>query len=121
MTNPQELQYEGWRSGIQQDWPGGGIRFCLARVGGDQVTVLNDLKPGGFAGSGRTLDPGAAIEDWFTIPDGAARALLDALSAHYGGTGDARLARQDLAVERKRVDQLTTALISIATKDTQLP
>lgn len=121
MTHPQELQYEGWRSGVQQDFAGGGIRFCLVRVGPDQLTVMDELKPNGFVGNGRLINRGELVEDWFTIPDGAARALLDALSAHYGGTGDARLARQDLAVERKRVDLLTTALITIATKDTQLP
>jgi hypothetical protein len=45
-----------------------------------------------------------------TIPDDVARALLDALAAHYGGTGDTRQLRRDYDDERKRVDRLIAAL-----------
>jgi hypothetical protein len=45
-----------------------------------------------------------------TIPDDVARALLDALSAHYGGTGDTRALRRDYDAERARVDRLIAAL-----------
>ena len=45
------------------------------------------------------------------IPDEVARALLDALAAHYGGTGDYRQLRRDFEHERGRVDRLITSLI----------
>lgn len=50
--------------------------------------------------------------------DGEARALLEALAAHFGGTGPAKAARDDLQHERGRVDKLTEALIYVATTKT---
>lgn len=50
-----------------------------------------------------------------------ARALLEALAAHFGGTGPAKAARDDFLHERGRVDKLTDALIGIAwSKDGRL-
>lgn len=113
LDNPE---YFGWRSGVRQDFVGGGVRFCLVRPSQDDMIVMSDLSPN--AGwTQHVQDRNAAIEHWFQLEEGAARALLDALSAHFGGSGDVRLARQDLVSERKRVDQLTTALITIATKE----
>lgn len=40
-----------------------------------------------------------------------ARALLDALARHFGGTGDTRQLRKDYDHERSRVDKLTDAVI----------
>lgn len=45
------------------------------------------------------------------LPDDMARALLDALSAHYGGTTDVRTLRKDYDAERSRVDRLLDAAI----------
>lgn len=45
------------------------------------------------------------------IPGDVARVLLDALTAHYGGTGDTRALRQDYDGERKRVDRMIDAMI----------
>jgi hypothetical protein len=45
-----------------------------------------------------------------------ARALLDALQIHYGGESNARASRADLLAERARVDKMTDALITIATR-----
>jgi len=55
--------------------------------------------------------------DFFYVPEGAARALLDALSLHFGGTGDTRQLRRDFDAERGRVDKLTDALIAVATRN----
>lgn len=43
-----------------------------------------------------------------------ARALLEALAAHFGGTGPAKAAGDGFLHERGRVDKLTDALIGIA-------
>lgn len=46
--------------------------------------------------------------------DREARAILEALSNHYGGAEDTRALRRDYDAERKRVDNLTESLASIA-------
>lgn len=45
------------------------------------------------------------------LSDDMGRALLDALSAHYGGHSDVRSLRKDYDAERKRVDKLTDAIV----------
>lgn len=45
------------------------------------------------------------------FPDDIALPLLDALAAHYGGSGDTRALRKDYSAERARVDILIEALI----------
>lgn len=45
------------------------------------------------------------------LPDSHARALLDALSAYYGGTSDTRSLRRDYDAERARVDKMLAALL----------
>lgn len=45
------------------------------------------------------------------LPDNHARALLDALSAHYGGTSDTRTLRRDYDAERARVDKMLGAIL----------
>ena len=40
------------------------------------------------------------------IPEDLARALLDALSQHFGGSSDVRSLRNDYDAERRRVDKL---------------
>jgi len=54
------------------------------------------------------------IEPTLTLPDDMARALLDALTRHYHGAEDTRALRRDYDDERKRVDKLTGALITVA-------
>jgi hypothetical protein len=66
------------------------------------TTVAEDEQP----------PPDAALR----IPDDVARALLDALQIHYGGESTARASRADLLAERARVDKMTDALITIATR-----
>ena len=63
--------------------------------------------------------PGAAISDailepTFVLPFDSGRALLDALVRHYQGAEDTRQLRKDYDAERKRVDTVTSELISIA-------
>lgn len=47
-----------------------------------------------------------------TFSDTQARALLDALAAHYAGASDVRQLRADYMAERARVDRLIAVLIT---------
>jgi hypothetical protein len=91
---------------VRNDPIGQAIQVAIATTG-DMPTGLVEL---GFRSARwEPFEPG---EDppTITIPDEVARALLDALSAHYGGTGDTRALRRDYDAERARVDRLIAAL-----------
>lgn len=52
------------------------------------------------------------VEPTFVLSDDMARALLQALSEHYGGAAvDARALRADYDAERRRVDRLIDKLL----------
>lgn len=57
----------------------------------------------------------------FHLPEGADRALLEALNAHFGNVEDARMLRKDHDAERARVDKLTDAMVEIARTATRPP
>lgn len=59
------------------------------------------------------LDPNIAndIAPTLRIDDAMARALLDALAAHFGGTSEVQTLRKDYLAERARVDKMIDALI----------
>lgn len=54
------------------------------------------------------------VEPTLRLNNEAALALLDALTRHYQGAEDTRALRRDYDAERKRVDQLTATLGTIA-------
>lgn len=56
-------------------------------------------------------DTAVYTEPSLTMPEPMARALLDGLAAHFGGTGELLTLRRDYEAERKRVDQMIDALI----------
>ena len=58
------------------------------------------------------------VKPTFTLTDGEARALLEALTRHYHGSEDTRALRRDYDDERKRVDRLADALVVIARQAT---
>lgn len=60
------------------------------------------------------IDPYAQVKPTLQLPDTEARALLDALAAHYHGSSETQGLRADYERERKRVDKLTDAVIGIA-------
>lgn len=95
------------RAGVVRNDPiGDAIQVAIATTG-DAPAALVEL--GFHSARWQPVDPG---EDppTITIPDEVARALLDALAAHYGGTGDTRQLRRDYDAERARVDRLIAAL-----------
>ena len=60
------------------------------------------------------IDPATLAPATLTLPEEAARALLDALLRHYQGASDMHTVRADLLHERSRVDKLTDTLIELA-------
>jgi hypothetical protein len=50
-------------------------------------------------------------EPTLRLPDAVARALLDALTAHFGGAPELQTLRKDYVAERARVDKMIDHLI----------
>lgn len=75
------------------------------------VTKLSAATDTSFTGTEWELVDPVDVTPALFIPDDVARALLDELSRHYGGTGDTRVLRRDYDAERARVDLLIGALI----------
>ena len=50
-------------------------------------------------------------EPTLQLSDEAARALLDALAAHYGGSSDVQTLRKDYLAERARVDKMIDHMV----------
>lgn len=57
--------------------------------------------------------PRPDIPPTLRLGEDEARALLDALTRHYGGADDVRALRRDYDAERQRVDTLTAALVDV--------
>ena len=62
------------------------------------------------------IEDGSVERPTFRLNHEQARAVLDALTVHFQGAEDTRALRRDYDHERKRVDQLTGALSSLALK-----
>jgi hypothetical protein len=82
---------------VQDRYYGGGH---VLSVGQPAELVWTDVEDPAVDGPGPTL----------SLPDEFGRALLDALSAHYGGATDVLSLRRDYDAERKRVDNLIAHL-----------
>jgi hypothetical protein len=59
------------------------------------------------------VEPCLEVQPTFTLTDGEARALLEALIRHYHGAEDTRALRRDYDGERARVNQLIGHLAAI--------
>lgn len=113
-----ELDRGGWRAYVEPDRtrPFGGVSIWLVRElhidGATRTEIVTSAEM-----AMRVLDEserGSYQPAALQIGDDLGRALLDALSAHYGGTSDIRRAREDLLHERTQRDKLQTAVIDLA-------
>ena len=91
-----------------------GVHVTIGAQSGPFFQVVTALDADGM--STERVDAGVVAPSIF-IPDEVARALLDALSAHYGGASDVRQLRRDYEHERSRVDLLVRSLIRGALDD----
>ena len=62
------------------------------------------------------VEPAVITEPTLTLPDEAARALLEELTRYYHGVEDTRALRRDYDAERGRVDALLAAVTDLATR-----
>lgn len=105
----------GWRANVYgEDMVSDGIRVVIGVRGSEvnrYVTAIRNGSP-----EMATVEHGAYPPEPTTLilPTDMARALLDALAVHFGGTGTARELRADYNHERGRVDKLITTLSTIA-------
>jgi hypothetical protein len=92
-------------------WEGLAVHVA-ARVQGQ----LHLAQPVDLIATAEPVSPGTSYADQPTlrIPDALGRALLEALSAHYGGVADVRQALKDRDRESSRVDRLLEVVSSIA-------
>lgn len=108
--------HDGWRANVvRDDFVMDGLRLVIGQRGSDMnyyVDTITDSHPG-MTSVERHVD-GPTIY----MPTDMARALLDALAAHFGGTGTARELRADLNAERARVDRLLGVVSTVATRGT---
>jgi hypothetical protein len=98
------------RALVQPDFARDGVAIMLGRStpSGTQVVMPMDVV-------WRHNDPYVALPDDGTslrLPEDIARALYDALAAHFGGTSDVQTLRKDYLAERQRVDKLIGYLVS---------
>lgn len=109
----------GWRARvIGDDMATLGLRIVAGRryIGapmGEHVTAI------GARGLDTEVHDAAVVPPHLVVPEGLARALLDALAEHFGGTSVGRQARADFLHERGRVDKLIDTVTIIATKDSE--
>lgn len=107
MSGTDEYQRFGWRAHVQPDFILDGVAINLGlRV----PTGLHVLQPHPM--EMRLVADGASSEPALRLQADAAHALLDALAAYFGGTGDMRTMRADYLHERGRVDRLIDSLMT---------
>jgi hypothetical protein len=97
-----------YRASIEPDFVRAGVAIRLGMENG--AGVFGTVQPMQL-----TITPapeGVDTEPCLRLTDGMARALLDALADHYGGTNAVRGIREDYLHERGRVDRLIEALIN---------
>jgi hypothetical protein len=99
------------RAFVQQDFARFGVAVYLVQESGEQryaIGLPTDLV---FQDMDRT-EAAAIQEPTLRMPEDMARALLDALAAHFGGTSDTLTLRKDYMAERARVDKMIDHLVS---------
>jgi hypothetical protein len=95
--------YGPWQLAVWVDLPGRGIW---------RPAVATDDDPHPAQRWEPVTDPAVQVAPSLLIDDEIGRVLLDALAAHYGGTGEVQTMRADLLHERKRVDKLIDNLLA---------
>lgn len=98
---------------IQDDPIADGISVTIARRA-NTVTVIYHANAGILEEEFIPAEQAGAyveVKPTIRLPDDIARALLDALAQHYGGTSEAITLRRDYDHERGRVDQFIRYLL----------
>ncbi len=98
------------RAHVDYDHGRMGVAVWLARSRDHRLHVVEPVE---LTFNDVGLDEAAAwTEPTLRIPEDMARALLDALAAHFGGSSDVQTLRKDYLAERARVDKMIDHLTS---------
>ncbi len=103
-----------WRTTVRYDPASDALAVVIGRGYGDYVQYVRSIGgEGGITISDYPLNAAPPLNELqMRIPEDIAKALLEALAEHFGGTGDTRTLRKDYDAERARVDRLVNHLIS---------
>lgn len=104
------------RAYIREDFPGMYLEISLVQVSDDvprRILRIVDADAGVYRWEDLPEQPPRDLTPTLQIGDSEARALLEALTRHYGGAEDTRALRRDYDAERTRVDTLTAALVDV--------
>jgi hypothetical protein len=98
------------RAHVEHAFAFGGVAIYLGRKVGDDIHVIEPVNlVVSVTGVGETQ---TVNEPTMRLDEDLARALLDALSAHFGGSSDVQTLRKDYLAERARVDKMIAHLTS---------
>lgn len=98
------------RAYVTQDFPRGVAVHLVQERGQDRYAVG---LPTDIVFRDQDADAaGTYQEPTLRLPESIARALLDALAAHFGGTAEVQTLRGDYLAERARVDKMIDHLTS---------
>lgn len=103
---------------VRESYPSMELIVGIARPYADGrhefVTGIVRSDADSLAGTPTEVVPEGVEGPLLRIPEDVARALLDALAQHFGGTSNSRQLRQDYDAERARVDKLIDSMIGRA-------
>ena len=104
------------RAYIRENLPGMFLEIALIQVTDDvprRILRVVDATTGTWQWEDLPDTPPRDLAPTLQLGDSEARALLEALTRHYGGAEDTRALRRDYDAERTRVDTLTAALVDV--------
>lgn len=96
------------RARVDHDFTYDGVAIWLGRKRDDGMEVMLPVDPvmQSVPAAAAASPDGPSLR----LPEDMARALLDALSAHFAGTSDVQTLRKDYLAERARVDKMIDRL-----------
>jgi hypothetical protein len=93
------------RAHVEEHFPGGVGIYLGRQDDGIRTQIRFTEQTTEILGAANARPPS------FTLEEDEARALLDALAQHFGGTAEVQTLRRDYLEERRRVDRLINHLI----------
>ena len=91
-----------------------GIGIWLGQFNGSSRQIATGITDGCLNLKHEDGPVSAMSEPVIRLPEDAARALCDALVAHFDGASDIRTVRAELDQEKRRVDTLIDQLVKMA-------
>jgi hypothetical protein len=96
-----------WRASVESDFAAYGVSIYLGQKTDQGLLAVKRINL-----DYELVPPAVHVEPSLRLEDEAAKAILEALSFHYGGSADTRTLRADYVHERERVDKFINRLLS---------